>query len=89
MTCDDIVLNVYAPTEHKEELERVLDEFPKYYTKILLGYSNANIRRKYIFKATIWNESLHEINNDSGVRVVNFGTLQNLIVEYVTTSQHS
>jgi hypothetical protein len=48
--CHIIVLNVHAPTEDKtdvvkdsfyEELERVLDKFPKYHTKILLGDFNA------------------------------------------------
>jgi hypothetical protein len=31
------------------------------------------------FKLTIGNESVHEISNDSGVRVVNFATSKNLI----------
>jgi hypothetical protein len=44
--CNIIVLNVYAPTEEKgddskdsfcEALEQVLDHFPKYHMKILLG----------------------------------------------------
>jgi hypothetical protein len=44
--CDISILNVLAPTEDKsdnmkdsfyEELERVLDQFPNYYMKILLG----------------------------------------------------
>jgi hypothetical protein len=44
--CDIIVLNVHAPTEDKsdikkgsfyEKLERVLDQFPKYHIKVLLG----------------------------------------------------
>jgi hypothetical protein len=48
--CDIIVLNGHAPTEDKddvikdsfyEELEQVFDQFPRYYTKILLGDFNA------------------------------------------------
>jgi hypothetical protein len=43
-----------------------------------------------IFKLTIWNESLHEISGDNGVRVVNFATSKNLSQRYdVPTSQHS
>jgi hypothetical protein len=40
--------------------------------KILLGDCNAKVGRENIFKPTIGNESLHEISNDNGVRVVNF-----------------
>jgi hypothetical protein len=42
--------------------------------KILVGDFNAKVGREDIFKPTIGNESLHEINNDNGVRVVNFAT---------------
>jgi len=47
--CHIIVLNVHAPSEEKgddsndsfyEELEQVLDHFPKYYIKILFGDLN-------------------------------------------------
>jgi hypothetical protein len=34
-----------------------------------------------IFKLTIGNESLHEISNDNGVRLVNFATSKNLRVK--------
>jgi exonuclease III len=57
-----------------EELERVLDKFPKYHMKILLGDFNAKVGRKDISKLTIGNERLHEITNDNGVRLVNFAT---------------
>jgi hypothetical protein len=49
--------------------------------KILLGDFNAKVGREDIFKLTIGNESLHEINNDNGVRVVDFATFKNLIVK--------
>ncbi|PNF22033.1 hypothetical protein B7P43_G10579 [Cryptotermes secundus] len=80
---DIIVMNVHAPTEDKingiknsfyEELEHVFDKFPKYPMKILLGYFNAKVGWENIFKPTAGNESLHEISNDNGVRVVNFVT---------------
>ncbi|PNF20337.1 hypothetical protein B7P43_G13213 [Cryptotermes secundus] len=69
--CDIIVMNVHAPTEDKiddikdrfyEELEHVFDKFPKYPMKILLGDFNAKVTREDIFKPTIGNESLHEID---------------------------
>jgi hypothetical protein len=72
---------VLAPCEDKgddvkdsfyEELGRVFDQFPRYDMKILLGDFNANVGRENIFKPTIGNESLHEIRNDNGFRVVTF-----------------
>jgi hypothetical protein len=88
--CSIIVLNVHAPCEDKgddvkdsfyEELGRVFDQFPRCDMKILLGDFNAKVGRENIFKPMIGNESLHEISNDSGVRVVNFATSKNLVVE--------
>jgi endonuclease/exonuclease/phosphatase family metal-dependent hydrolase len=64
-----------------EELERVFDKFPKYHMKILLGDFNAKVGREDIFKPTIVNESLQEISNGNGVRLVNFATSINLIVK--------
>jgi hypothetical protein len=87
--CHIIVLNIHASTEDKtddvkdsfyEELELVFDIFPKYHMKILLGDFNAKVGREDIFKSTIGNESLHEISNDNGVRLVNFATFKNLRV---------
>jgi hypothetical protein len=40
--------------------------------------SNVKVGTEHIFKPTIGNESLHEIINDNGVRVVNFATSKNL-----------
>jgi hypothetical protein len=88
--CDIIVLNVHAPTEDKiddvkdsfyDELEWVFDKYPKYHMKILLGDFNSKVGQEDIFKPTIGNETLHEISNDNGVRVVNFATSKNLIVK--------
>jgi hypothetical protein len=96
--CHIIVLNLHAPTEDKtedvkdgfyEELERVFDKFPKYHMQMLLGDFNAKVGREDIFKLTIWNESLHEISNDNGVRLVNFATSKNFSQKYdFPTSQH-
>jgi hypothetical protein len=81
--CNIIVLNVHAPTEEKsddskdsfhEELKQVFYHFPKNHMKILLGDFNANLGRQDIFKPKTGNESLHQDNNDNGVRIVNFAT---------------
>jgi hypothetical protein len=90
--CHIIVLNVNVPTEDKidyvkdsfyEELQRVFDKFPTYHMKILLGDFNAKVGREDIFKLTIVNKSLHEIRNDTGVRVVN--SSKNLAVKSTTS----
>jgi hypothetical protein len=79
-----------TPTEDKivdvkgsfyAKLECIFDKFPNYYMKMILGDFNAKVSREDIFKLTIGNESLHEIGNDNGVRVVNFATSKNLIVK--------
>jgi endonuclease/exonuclease/phosphatase family metal-dependent hydrolase len=49
--------------------------------EILLGDFNAKVDREDIFKKKIGNESLHEISNDNGVRVVNFTSSKNLTVK--------
>jgi hypothetical protein len=64
-----------------KKLECVFDKFPKDHMKIQLGHFNAKVGRKDIFKPTIGNESLHEISNDNGVRLVNFATSKNLRVK--------
>jgi hypothetical protein len=84
-----IVLNVHAPTGDKiddmkdmfcEELERIFDKFPKYHMTVLGDFS-AKVDMEDIFKLTIRNESLHKINDDNGVKVVNFATSKNLTVK--------
>jgi hypothetical protein len=84
--CNFIVLKVHAPTRDKidyvkdsfyEELERVLDKFPK------IPFENfiAKVGKEDIFKPTIGNESLHKISNDNGVRLINFATSKNLTIK--------
>jgi len=63
-----------------EELEQVFYHFPKYCMKILLGDFIAKVGRENIFKLTVGNESLNQVSNDNGVRIVNFATSKNLVV---------
>jgi hypothetical protein len=48
--------------------------------KTLLGDFSAIVGRENIFKPTIGNESVHQDSNDDGVRIVNFATSRNLVV---------
>jgi hypothetical protein len=81
---------MHAPCENKsydvkdsfcEKIGCVLNQFRRHYTKIFSGDFNVKGGREDISKLTIRNESSHEINNDNGVRVVNFATLQNFAVK--------
>jgi hypothetical protein len=85
--CHVIVLNFHAPTADKtddvkdsfyKKLERVFVKFPM---KIPLGNLSTKVGREDIFKPTIRNESLHEISNDNGLKLVNFATSKNLRVK--------
>jgi hypothetical protein len=88
--CHIIVLNVHDTTKDitsdvkdsfYEELKCVFDKFPKYCMKILLGDFNSKVGREDIFKPTTGNESLREISNDIGVRLISFATSKNLRVK--------
>jgi uncharacterized membrane protein YagU involved in acid resistance len=59
LCCHVIVLNVHAPTEDKTD-----DLKNSFYEELW----------EEIFNPLIWNESLHEISNDNGIRLVNFAT---------------
>ena len=54
---------------------------PKYNITIILGDFNAKVRRENVSKPTTGNESLHWDSNNSGVRIVNFATSNNLVVK--------
>jgi hypothetical protein len=91
--CHFIVLNIRAPTKDKandvkgsfyKELEHMFNKFHKYYVKMLLGDFNAKVDSEDSFKPTIGSESLHDISNDNGVRVVNFSTSKDLRVKSTT-----
>jgi hypothetical protein len=56
---------------------------------MMLGDFNAKVGREDIFKATTGNESLHEISNDNGVRVVNFATSTHLSVKSTMCLRHN
>jgi hypothetical protein len=47
--------------------------------KIILDF-NAKVGRKNIFKPTIGNENLHQDSIENGVRIVNFATSKNLVL---------
>jgi hypothetical protein len=48
--------------------------------KSMVGDFNVKVGRENIFKTATGNESIHEICNDNGARVVNFVASRNTIV---------
>jgi hypothetical protein len=74
-----IVLNVQAPTQDKihdmwdsfdEELEHILDTFPKYHIKIFIRRFHCQTRREDILKLKTGNESVHEFVIGNGAEEV-------------------
>jgi Exonuclease III len=96
--CDIIVLNVYAPSEDREddikdrfyeEIERLFDQVPMYHKKILLGDFNAKIERENIFQTTIGTQSVRPESNDNGIRLVNSASSENIIVKSIRFPHHN
>jgi hypothetical protein len=58
-----------------------LEQFPKCHKEIPLGDFNAKLGREDILKPTNGEESLHKINNDTEVIVVNLPHKEILIVK--------
>ena len=55
-----------------EKFEQVFSHFQKCQMKILLGDFNAKLGRKDPFKSATGNETLHEVGNENGVKVVKY-----------------
>jgi hypothetical protein len=56
------------------QLNNIVDQFPKYHTKILLGDFDEKLKTPDLLQPTKGNENLHEKNHANGVRVVNIVT---------------
>jgi hypothetical protein len=61
----------------------------KHDMEILLGDFSAKMGREDISKLTFGNESLREIDNNNGVRVVSLATSKNLIVKITVVPCHN
>lgn len=77
------LVNCYAPTEDKSDdiknkfyknLDLMCDTLPVDRPKIILGDFNAMIGKENICKLTIGSESLHEITNDNGNKLISFAS---------------
>lgn len=75
------LVSIYAPTEDADEedkdsfyehLEDVTNELPQYDLRLILGDANAKVGKEEIWTATAGKESLHQITNDNGIRLLSF-----------------
>lgn len=62
------------------DIEKIVENIPKYDTTILLGDFNLNIRKEECFREFSGKETIHEIPNDNGKRLCNFAALMNMKV---------
>lgn len=83
------IINVHAPTEEKpaetkdefyDKLMSVYDHCTASDIKIVIGDCNAQVGKEDIFLPHIGKNSLHDVSNDNGVRLVDFAASRNMIV---------
>jgi len=82
-------VNVHAPTEDAEDeivdelydtLKSVCDEIPKHDAIIMLGDFNTKLGKEQLYKDIIGRNSLHEVTNNNGLRLVQYATINNFKV---------
>jgi endonuclease/exonuclease/phosphatase family metal-dependent hydrolase len=82
--------NAHEPSEEKnyEEketfyslLESTLEGIPRHYILILLGDFNAKIGKEECFKTTTESNSLHQISNNNGCRLIELATGKGLKIK--------
>jgi exonuclease III len=83
------IINVYAPNEDKEDiekelfyelLERTYENCPKNGLKIIIGDMNAKVGRDKIYRKYVSRHSAHEKTNDNGTRLINFAASRDMIL---------
>ncbi|KAE9521335.1 hypothetical protein AGLY_018266 [Aphis glycines] len=86
---DLVIINCYAPTEDKnedlkdnfyEDLEALYDSLPVHCVKMVVGDFNAKVGKENRFRPTIGPDSLHNISNNNGTRLVNFASSKDIII---------
>ena len=53
---------------------------PSYDVTIVIGDMNAQVGKEEMYHPTIGKQSLHEITNDNGYRLIQFATFNNMII---------
>jgi hypothetical protein len=83
------LINVHAPTEENEELEKeafyqkveeIYDSCPSNDIKIVLGNWNAKVGRDEIYQGVIGRHSMNLNTNNNGQRLVDFAAANKMVV---------
>ncbi|XP_017487696.1 PREDICTED: craniofacial development protein 2-like [Rhagoletis zephyria] len=83
------IINCHAPTEEAEEedknsfytdLEKLYDNQSANTVRLVVGDFNAKVGQETEYRPTIGPESLHEECNENGMLLVNFATMEEMIV---------
>ncbi|KAE9522281.1 hypothetical protein AGLY_017324 [Aphis glycines] len=67
-----------------EDLDRIYDKTPGNVIKIILGDLNAMCGKESQFQPTIGKESMHNISNDNGLRIISFASSKNMVISSTT-----
>jgi serine phosphatase RsbU (regulator of sigma subunit) len=90
------LINVYAPTEDKEEeikdqfyeeLQRTQDRVPTHDVTIILGDMNAKLWKEKVFSQVVGRHTLHNISNKNGEMVPNYAISNDMFL-ISTNFQH-
>ena len=60
--------------------QKTHEESPLYDVKIVIGDMNAQVGKEEMYCPTIGKQSLHENTNDNGYRLIQFATLNNMVI---------
>ena len=83
------IINVHTQTEVSAEeekesfydlLQKTYEKSPSYDVKIIIGDMNAQEGKEDIYCPTTGKQSLHENTNDNGYRLIQFATLNNMVI---------
>ena len=90
------LINIYAPTEDKEdeikqqfyeELQRTQDRVPKHHITIIMGDMNAKLGKEKLFSQVIGRHTVHNISTENGEMVANYA-ISNGMFLISTNFQH-
>jgi len=86
---DIVLINIHGPTNEQDEEEKELfytileDVYESVKGNIILalGDFSAKIGRERYYRSITGNQSLHELSNDNGTKLVNFAAAKGLVVK--------
>jgi hypothetical protein len=63
-----------------QQMEETYDSIPSNDIKVILGDLNAKIGKEKEYRGVIGTESLHDITNHNGTKLIDFAESKNLII---------